>query len=129
MLHEAAYGDGTPMGSSLYASDLKKLDVGDVMEYRLRNFKTDNLTVLANGLALDTLEGTTKRFLDSAEAVPVTAIPSAFTGGSVRVRADLGGDTHVAVAFPAQAGAAGESCSRLWSFGDVVIVVIFFSLR
>lgn len=113
MLHEAAYGDGTPMGSSLYASDLKKLDVGDVMEYRLRNFKTNNLTVLANGVALDSLQGSTSRFLGSAETVPVAAIPSGFVGGSVRVRADLGGDTHVAVAFPAQAGAAGKAYTVL----------------
>lgn len=96
------------MGSSLFASDLKKLDVGDVMEYRLRNFKTNNLTVLANGLALNSLETSLKGGLNSSEALPVANIPSDFVGGSVRVRADLGGDTHVAVAFPAQAGAAGE---------------------
>lgn len=113
MLHEAAYGDGTPMGSSLFASDLKKLDVGDVMEYRLRNFKTNNLTVLADGLALNSLESSVKGFLGSAEATPVTSIPSGFTGGSVRVRADLAGDTHVAVAFPTQSGAAGKAYTVL----------------
>lgn len=97
------------MGSSIFASDLKQLDVGDVMEYRLRNFKTNNLTVLANGLALNALESSVKGCLDSSEAIPVTNIPSGFVGGSVRVRADLGGDTHVAVAFPAQTGAAGKT--------------------
>jgi predicted Zn-dependent peptidase len=113
LLHEAAYGDGTPMGSSLYASDLKKLDVGDVMEYRLRNFKTNNLTVLANGLALTSLETSVKSFLPSSETPSLTSIPSNFTGGSVRVRADLAGDTHVAVAFPAQAGSAGKAYTVL----------------
>lgn len=113
LLHEAAYGDGTPMGSSLFASDLKKLDVGDVMEYRLRNFRTNNLSVLADGVALNSLESSVKGFLGSSENAPVTSIPSAFTGGSVRVRADLAGDTHVAVAFPAQAGAAGKAYAVL----------------
>jgi hypothetical protein len=101
------------MGSSLYASDLKKLDVGDVMEYRLRNFKTNNLIVLADGLALNSLESSVKRFLSSSESPPLTSIPSGFTGGSVRVRADLAGDTHIAVAFPAQTGAAGKTYAVL----------------
>jgi predicted Zn-dependent peptidase len=113
LLHEAAYGDGTPMGSSLFASDLKKLDVGDVMEYRLRNFKTNNLAVFANGLALDSLQSSVKGFLSSSEAVPVTNIPSGYVGGSARMRADLGGDTHVAIAFPSQSGAAGKAYTVL----------------
>lgn len=113
LLHEAAYGDGTPMGSSLFANDLKKLDVGDVMEYRLRNFKTNNLTVLANGLALNSLESSVKGFLSSSEAVPVTNIPSGYVGGTARMRADLGGDTHLAIAFPAPSGAAGKAYTIL----------------
>ena len=95
------------MGASMYASDLKRLDVDDVMEFRLRNFVTSNLVVLADGIALNTLETSLQKKLSSAEVPPIAAIPSPFTGGSVRVRADLGGDTHVALAFPAPAGAAG----------------------
>lgn len=112
LLHEAAYGDGTPMGSSMYSSDLKKLDVGDVMEYRMRNFKTNNLLVLADGVALNSLESSL-RVLGAGEPTPVASIPSGFTGGSVRVRADLNGDTHVAIGFPSQAGAAGKAYTVL----------------
>ena len=99
------------MGSSMFASDIKKLDVGDVMEFRLRNFKTNNLSVFANGIALNSLESSVKGILSSSEAVPVANIPSSYIGGTARCRADIGGDTHMAIAFPAQAGSAGMCCN------------------
>lgn len=113
LLHEAAYGDGTPLGSSLFASDLKKLDVDAVMEFRLRNFKASNLVIAGEGLALSALQSSLSHYLPSKEANPVPRAPSAFTGGSVRVRADLGGDTHLAIAFPSKAGLAGKAYAVL----------------
>jgi hypothetical protein len=44
MLHEAAFGEDSPLGGSLYAYNLNKLSVKDIMIFRRRNYNVGNLT-------------------------------------------------------------------------------------
>ena len=100
MVFEAAYGEGTPLGGSVYSHNLEKLSAADVLAYRSRNFTAGNLVIAADGVALSVLEQAAIRFAGAA-----TNVSSPYTGGCVRRRADFGGDVHVALAFPTQSGA------------------------
>jgi hypothetical protein len=44
MLHEAAYGEGSPLGSSTFAVNLNKLSAEDVMSYRAHTYNGNNVT-------------------------------------------------------------------------------------
>ena len=44
MLHEAAYGEDSPLGGSLYAYNLNKLTAEDIMQYRSHNYNANNVT-------------------------------------------------------------------------------------
>ena len=44
MLHEAAYGEDSPLGGSVYAYNLNKLNTADIQAFRLRLYNGNNLT-------------------------------------------------------------------------------------
>ena len=44
MLHEAAFGEDTPLGASIYNYNLNKLSVDDIMQYRMHNYNAHNVT-------------------------------------------------------------------------------------
>jgi predicted Zn-dependent peptidase len=49
MLHEAAYGEDSPLGASKYAVTLDKLSVMDIMAYRKANYDVTSMTVSSSG--------------------------------------------------------------------------------
>lgn len=113
-IHEAAYGEGSAFGSNGLAHNLKKLNVDEVLAYRQAHFTRENLTVVTNGgITADAV----KKILDVQLAHFPTkggnkglTLPSAtFVGGEAKIRADLDGKTHLAVAFPTPAGDAGKA--------------------
>ena len=44
MLHEAAFGEDTPLGASIYNYNLNKLSADDIMQYRMHNYNAHNVT-------------------------------------------------------------------------------------
>ena len=44
MLHEAAYGEDSPLGASMYAYNLNKLTAEDIMIFRQMNYNAHNIT-------------------------------------------------------------------------------------
>jgi hypothetical protein len=44
MLHEAAYGEDSPLGSSMYNFNLNKLTAEDIMIFRQQNYNANNIT-------------------------------------------------------------------------------------
>lgn len=109
LLHEAAYGEVSPLGSSRFATNAKKIDVDSVLEFRSNNFVSGNLVVTANGISQDKLKSILLLhgdLLPNGPASPV--VPSPYTGGQVRQRVDLDGQTHLGVAFPVPSGEAGR---------------------
>ena len=44
MLHEAAYGEGSPLGSSTFALNMNTLSAEDVMSYRAHTYNGNNVT-------------------------------------------------------------------------------------
>jgi len=113
LLHEAAYGENTPLGSSMFGSSLDKLEVETILSFRKSNYLTSNLVVSASGIAHDTLKSLVECHLSALPSAPSSssasssALPaSPYIGGDIKVRVDLDGVSHVGVAFPVPAGAA-----------------------
>jgi len=113
-VHEAAYGEATAYGSNGYALNLKKLSVDEVLAYRQAHFVRENLTVVTHGgitgEAVKKIVGVhLSQFPTKGGNKGVTLPAASFVGGEVKIRADLDGKTHLAIAFPSPAGEAGKA--------------------
>jgi predicted Zn-dependent peptidase len=100
LVHEAAYGENTPLGGSLYAADLDALCPTEVIAYRNRVFTAGNLRVAVSGNAsAKDLKALTESTLSTGFAEGANAASkNEFVGGDVRVRANTG-RTRAALAF------------------------------
>lgn len=109
LIEEAAFGEATPYGNSIYATSADAVSVADVLQYRAANFVKQNLVVTATGLSADALAKLVEvNAADVPSGKAVTLPGSAYVGGEVRVKADLNGKVNVALAFPAPVGSAAK---------------------
>jgi predicted Zn-dependent peptidase len=109
LLHEAAYGENTPLGSPVYAPDFDKVCAAEVAAYRKANFTGSRLTVTAVGnVSHDSLKHMIEYWTHGLSSGSGSANNSPYQGGDVRVRTDLGGKTYLGLGFPIPAGDAGE---------------------
>lgn len=108
LLFEAAYGD-SPLGSSRFASNLKKLSVADVLKYRATHFVRGNVVVVGNGIGQEQLEAAINKSVTALPDGPAVALPaSTYVGGDVKVRTDLDGASLFGLAFPVPSGDASK---------------------
>jgi len=114
MLHEAAYGEVSPLGGSVYGN-LKKLAVSDVLEYRAKTFVAGNVVITANGLSSATLESMLSGSMASfpTASAPPSSVSCPYVGGVEKTRTDLNGMTYLGLAFPIPAGEAAKPYSVL----------------
>ena len=110
MLHDAAFGESTPLGASLYAGNLDKLCADEVMAFRKAHFTAPRITVAASGgVSHDSLKQMVECYLHAVPAGAASSIPaSPYQGGDLKVRADLDGQTCLGLALPVPAGEAGK---------------------
>jgi predicted Zn-dependent peptidase len=112
LLHEAAFGEATPLGGSLYAEDLEALDIDDVLAFRSAHFTSGNLTVTATNVNHESLEQVLQCFLHGLPAGKTAATASPYVGGDFRLRTSLGGKSYLGLGFPVPAGEAGAFIDR-----------------
>lgn len=115
-IHEAAYGENTPFGSSLYSSNLDNLNAEDIKAFKDDHFKTSNLIVAATGVSHDTLT----KVIDTAftgmpSSAATTSVATPYIGGELKIK-KAGDSTNVALAFPVPSGSAAEPYVVLHSY-------------
>jgi len=98
LLHEAAFGELSPMGSSLYARSLDDLSNTIVRDYRNRLYTGGNTLVAASGISHESLKGLVEKYMGTMSNTRGSLAPSPYTGGDVRVKAKVG-TTYATVAF------------------------------
>ena len=108
LLLEAAYGENSSMGKPEYAVNLKHLCAGEVMDFRNTHFKTGNLVISASGLSHETLKSLVDCHFHNMPEGKATSNPAPYSGGDMKVRVDLDGETYMALGFPAPSGAASS---------------------
>jgi len=129
LIHDAAYGEASPLGGSLYAISADHIDSDAVADYRNRHFVADNIVVTATGISHDKLKNLVESHLEGGKVseiahplapialrpdqIHLAATPSTpfatfspYIGGFAKERCEIDGETHVALAFSAPAGAA-----------------------
>lgn len=109
LLHEAAFGETSPMGASFLAdhNDLQNLQPESVFKYRQHQFTASNLIVASAGLPHETLRKLTDKYLSTLPTASTnTTGASPYVGGDARLKLDTHGATYVALAFPVPAGGA-----------------------
>jgi len=112
LLHEAAYGEATPMGSSFLANNcnLDSLCPDDVFKYRQHQYVGSNLVISANGISIERLQQYAEKYFkqlpkNSVDGSAQAGLPScSYVGGDVRHKADCNGMTYFTLAFPVPAG-------------------------
>ena len=107
LIHEAAYGEGSPLGSSIYADSLESLAPADVLAYRHKYFTATNTIVTSSGgLPHADLKALTECYFSGLPKGEPSSFPSPFIGGEARVKAAAEG-AYAALAFGT---AAGKKC-------------------
>ncbi len=106
LLLEAAYGENTAMGKPEYSPNLKHLTADEVMAFRNTHFKTGNLVISASGVPHDTLKGLVDCYFHGMPEGKSTATAVTYSGGDMKVRTDLDGETYMALGFHSPAGGA-----------------------
>jgi predicted Zn-dependent peptidase len=110
MLHEASYGEGSPLGSSMFPASVKKLSANEIVAFRKSRFTASNIVVSSTGIPHDTVKKVVQYYFNAMPKTGDSTSPdSPYVGGDVRVRADLGGKTYLGLAFPIASGHTGQS--------------------
>ena len=113
LIQEAAFGETSPLGSSLYAPSLQSLAIPDVLAFRSAHFVKSNIIVTANGISNDRLKeiiDAKGHLIKDGPTTPAVALaPSPYVGGDVKVRVTALGTSHIAIAFPVPSGDAGKT--------------------
>lgn len=98
-LYEAAYGENTPLGHSLYAST--HVSASGLAAFRARTFTGAGLTVVGSGVAHAQLLSWASALTDGLSGGAAPAAPaSAYVGGEARVKASAE-EVFVGLALPA----------------------------
>jgi len=138
MLHEAAYGEGTPLGSPMLATSIDSVCADETMGFRSTNFKSGNIIVTASGISADKhgdLTGLIEKVFAPLTSGTGSKSASPYVGGYVKVKKDICGQTYLGLAFPTPSGEAAKSykvlesilCSKL-SISPKGTVTPFLSL-
>lgn len=110
LLMEAAYGENTSLGKPEYAPSLKNLTAEEIMAFRAANFTAGNLVVSASGIPFDALKSMTECYFHSmpdGSRKPALS-GSSYSGGDMKVRVEMGGETYMGLAFPISSVAATQ---------------------
>lgn len=103
LLHEAAYGENTPLGGSLYANSIDDINAEESILFRNREFNTKNFLIVSNGgLSHDSLKSFVEvNFANFSSTSSSQSTPSNYIGGDIRVRRlDLDGQSYLGLALP-----------------------------
>ena len=102
LLHEAAFGEASPMGGSFLADhgDLHNLTAEAVLKYRQHQFTSNNLVIASSGISHDLLKGYTEKYLSTLASGAAANTASPYVGGEARQKLNVRGHTYTALAFP-----------------------------
>ncbi len=148
LLHEAAYGETAPLGGSVFAQNVDRLKHEDVIAYRKTHFVADNIVVAASGISHEKLSALVEQHVEggknatgvsSVMGIDLNVTPisthksetaalstaSPFVGGVAKLRVDVGGESHLGLAFATPSGDAAKPFKVLYrllanKFGDSV---------
>lgn len=109
LIHEASYGEGSPFGSSFYASDLSQLSGMDTLAFRSSNLKAGSTFIAASGVESKSLQTWAETAFQSLAAGVTQKPASKFVGGDVKLKAETHGAAYAAIAFPVPSGDAGKA--------------------
>lgn len=118
LLHEAAYGEGTPLGSPKLAASLDAVSGDEAMGYRTANFKSGNIIVTASGISGDKhndLAGLIEKVFAPLASGAGSKAASPYVGGYAKAKKDVNGQTYLGLAFPTPTGEQAKSYKVLES--------------
>jgi predicted Zn-dependent peptidase len=109
LIHEAAYGEGTPFGSSIYAPNLKGLSGKEVLNFRSANLNAGSTFIAASGVEAKSVQTWAETAFQSLATGTTKAPSTTFKGGDIKLKAETSGMAYSALAFPIPAGDAGKA--------------------
>jgi len=113
LMHEASFGEGTPLGSSPYSPNLAALPETVVLNFRTRNFVGSNVVVAGNGVSHKDLEAWSEKWFGGLPKGDNSVNGSPYQGGEFRERKNLGGKTYMGLSFPIPQGAEAAKVHKV----------------
>lgn len=113
LLHEAAYGENSPLGKPVNNASALKADVCDIMAFRSRQFVAGNIVVTASGVSHENFKSAVNGAFTSLSGTATAVDSSPYIGGDIKVRTDLNGMSHAGIAFPVPGGAGAGAYAVL----------------
>ncbi len=99
-MYEAAYGELTPLGGSIYADKIEKVDEKEILKFAYKHFVTGNVVISASGIPHERLKDISEAMLAEFQTGDSTKITSPYIGGEVRIRKDINDLSYLGLAFP-----------------------------
>lgn len=99
LLHEAAYGELTPLGGSIYAENLDELKEQEFASFVGNNFKSGNVVISSSGIPHDSIKQLVESVFNDMPNADRTSVVSPYVGGNVRFRTDLNGQSFIGLGF------------------------------
>lgn len=103
-MHEAAFGENSPLGQSFFANSLDSLAASDVLAYRAANYTTGNIVATASGIPHATFKAMMECNLHDLPVQPSSVPASPYIGGDIKVRTSTSGPSYLGLGFPIPAG-------------------------
>lgn len=98
-LYEAAYGELTPLGGSLYSENLPNLDVKEFSSFVSSHFKSGNIIISSSGVSHESLKQLVESVFNDTVSGESSSGLSTYQGGYMKVRKDLSGSSYVGLGF------------------------------
>jgi predicted Zn-dependent peptidase len=109
-MHEAAFGENSPLGQSFFANSLDSLEASDVLSYRAANYTTGNIVATASGIPHATFKAMMECNLHDLPVQPSSVPASPYMGGDIKVRTSTSGLSHLGLGFPIPVGEEQVYC-------------------
>jgi len=100
LIHEVAYGESSPYGSSFYAEDLNFLTPESVLTFRAKQYLSGNITVISSGVPHEAISALAECYLHRIPVGKSTVPKATYIGGEMKVRSKAKGASYAGVAFP-----------------------------
>ena len=98
-MYEAAYGELTPLGGSVYSENLSHLDEKEFSSFTASNFKSGNMVISSSGVSHDSVKQLAESVFNDIPTGVNSPMSSKYQGGFAKVKKDLNGKSYVGLAF------------------------------
>jgi len=114
LIHEAAFGEGSPMGLPFYLANPEKISAESLISFRDSNRIGGNIIVSGSGISHESLKALVETWFGDLPSGAFAA-SSSYVGGEAKSKTETDGISYLGLAFPLPNDTAGQILCKLLS--------------